>query len=233
MHFRISMKFVKYFKLNNCSQQLINQVFKNLNFLVLKILFINRFNNLINHIKPKFVSDHLCFTGVNGVNLHDLLPLPYTAEAAKHIVRKIKQVQDYLEQKILIENVSSYISYTDSTMAEWDFLAYIANESNCGILLDINNIYVSAYNHKFNPLDYLDSIPADKVLQIHLAGHSNCGDYIIDTHDSSVVSDVWSLYKQAITRFGLVSTMIERDDNIPEFHELVNELNYARKIAYE
>lgn len=195
--------------------------------------YLKQVKTLMDQVNPKLVSDHLCFTGAHSINLHDLLPLPYTEDTIKHVVKRIRQVQDYLERKILIENVSSYIAYKDSEMPEWDFITNIANESNCEILLDVNNIYVSGYNHNYNPQDYINAVPVDKVRQIHLAGHSNCGDYIIDTHDSYVTKDVWSLYKKAINKFGLVSTMIERDDDIPEFNLLVKELDYARKIAYE
>ncbi len=144
---------------------------------------------------------------------------------------RIKKIQDYLGQQILIENVSSYVSYTDSEITEWEFLSTIANQADCHILLDINNIYVSAFNHKFDPLTYLKGIPANRVYQIHLAGHSNYVSYLLDTHDAPVIADVWDLYRQSIQIIGLVSTMIERDDNIPLFAELLNELEYARQVA--
>jgi uncharacterized protein (UPF0276 family) len=180
-----------------------------------------------------WVSDHLCWTGVNGVNLHDLLPLPYTEETIRHVVERISRVQDALGQRFLIENVSSYLSYEVDEMSEWDFLAEVARRADCLLLLDVNNIYVSSINHGFDPLDYLAAIPTDRVRQMHLAGHANRGGYLIDTHDAPVPDAVWSLYREAARRFPGVATMIERDDNIPELATLVAELNIARRIASE
>jgi uncharacterized protein len=182
-------------------------------------------------IQPAWISDHLCWTGINGLNMHDLLPLPYTEEALKHVVDRVKQVQDFLGRQILLENVSSYIEYQASMLPEWDFLATVAEQADCFILLDINNIYVSAVNHQFDPLEYLNAISPHRVRQFHLAGHDNCQDYIIDTHDAPIIDAVWSLYAAALRRFGKVSTLIERDDNIPELPELLLELQQAKKIA--
>lgn len=193
--------------------------------------YLKQLKILINHIKPKWISDHLCWTGIDSLNMHDLLPLPYTEEAINHTVNRIKRVQDYLGQQILIENVSSYLTYTDSQISEWEFLSAIANLADCNILLDVNNVYVSAFNHKFDPLTYIKSLPPKRIHQIHLAGHSNHGTYILDTHDAPIISDVWTLYKESIQILGQVSTMIERDDNIPPLNELIDELNYARQIA--
>ncbi|HLX53164.1 MAG TPA: DUF692 domain-containing protein [Aquella sp.] len=193
--------------------------------------YLKNLKSLSQQIKPKWISDHLCFTGVSNLNMHDLLPLPYTQPTLKHVVERIKTVQDYLGQQILIENVSSYLTYKDSEMTEWEFLNTIANDADCNILLDINNIYVSSFNHNFNPLDYIQGISKDRVYQIHLAGHFNNGTHIIDTHDATIIPDVWDLYKKAINITGMVSTMIERDDNIPALDELVTELDYARQIA--
>ena len=195
--------------------------------------YLKSLKSLADQIKPKWISDHLCFTGINNLNMHDLLPLPYTQEAIKHIVERIKQVQDYLGQQILIENVSSYLSYKSSEINEWEFLNTIATEADCNILLDINNIYVSSFNHNFDPLEYIKGINPNKIYQMHLAGHTKYDNYIIDTHDSPIIPEVWSLYKNALEFTGLVSTMIERDDNIPPLAELITELDYARKIAYE
>lgn len=186
---------------------------------------------LIERIQPAWLSDHLCWTGVGGVNLHDLLPLPYTEEALRHVVERVRQVQDFLGRQILLENVSSYLTYQMSAMPEWEFLAAVASEADCLILLDINNIYVSAFNHGFDPRAYLDGIPADRVRQFHLAGHLNLGTHIVDTHDHPVIDAVWSLYEDAVRRFGVVPTMIERDDNIPELGELLAELEVARRHA--
>jgi len=194
-------------------------------------IYIEQVKALAHKIKPHWISDHLCWTGVQGKNIHDLLPLPYTEEAINHIVNRIQQVQDLLGQQILIENVSSYLTYHQSEMTEWFFLKEISERADCFILLDVNNIYVSAINHEFNPLDYIHAMPKDRVYQIHLAGHSNMGNYIIDTHDHDIVDPVWKLYEDTLRHCGSVSTMIERDDNIPPLENLINELNHARKLA--
>lgn len=193
--------------------------------------YLKQVKTLSKRINSLWLSDHLCWTGVNKTNMHDLLPLPYTEEAISHVVSRIQQVQDFLGQRILIENVSSYLTYQSSEMTEWDFLRKIAVEADCLILLDINNIFVSSFNHNFDPYEYLRGIPADRVQQFHLAGHSNCGDHIIDTHDHPVIDPVWRLYAAALNLFGPVSTMIERDDHIPPLAELMLELDYARQIA--
>ncbi|CEG58314.1 MNIO family bufferin maturase [Legionella fallonii] len=195
--------------------------------------YLKKVRQLAERIQPKWISDHLCWTGVNQRNIHDLLPLPYTAKTIDHIVERIKCVQDFYKQQILLENVSSYITYKESEMTEWEFLTEIAHRADCLILLDINNIYVSSYNHGFDPETYIHAIPVERVQQFHLAGHQNCDDYIIDTHDHPVINEVWELYAKAIKRFGDVSTMIERDDHIPPFEELWSELDYAKKIKLE
>lgn len=193
--------------------------------------YLAEVKGLIERVQPAWLSDHLCWTGVGGLNLHDLLPLPYTEEALRHVVDRVRQVQDFLGQQILLENVSSYLTYQASAMAEWEFLSAVATQADCLILLDINNIYVSAFNHGFDPLAYLDGVPAARVRQFHLAGHLNLGTHIVDTHDHPVINDVWSLYREAVRRFGAVPTMIERDDNIPPLAELLAELDIARGIA--
>ena len=182
-------------------------------------------------VEPEWISDHLCWTGVGGRNLHDLMPLPYTEEALRHVARRVRAVQDVVGRRILLENVSSYVAYRASTMTEWSFLAALAEEADCDLLLDVNNIYVSAFNHGFDPIEFLDGIPAARVRQMHLAGHDNCGDLIIDTHDAPVIGPVWNLYREALRRFGSVPTMIERDDKIPPLGILVRELDRARSIA--
>jgi uncharacterized protein len=182
-------------------------------------------------LEPEWVSDHLCWTGVAGRNMHDLLPLPYTEEALANVVERVRTVQDILGRRILLENVSSYVSYRDSQVTEWQFLREIAERADCLILLDVNNIYVSSVNHEFDPVDYLNAIPVERVQQIHLAGHENHGDYLIDTHDHPVPDPVWELYSAALRRFGSVSTMIERDANIPPLEELCSELDAARQLA--
>jgi hypothetical protein len=203
--------------------------------------YLRRLKDLINRIEPEWISDHLCWTGVRGINMHDLLPLPFTEGAVKHVADRISRVQDFLGRRILMENVSSYITYQPSgqtphrqpAMTEWEFLTAIVEAADCHILLDINNIYVSSYNHGFDAEDFLKGVPANRIMQFHLAGHTNTGDYIIDTHDHPIVDPVWDLYTKAVSRFGEVSTMIERDDNIPPFAELVAELDRTRSLGEE
>jgi uncharacterized protein len=193
--------------------------------------YLEDLKSLANKIEPKWISDHLCWTGIHGKNMHDLLPLPYTEEVIRHVVDRIIQVQDFLGRRILIENVSSYVTYQQSTMTEWEFISEIAEKADCLILLDVNNIYVSAINHEFDPFDYLNGISGNRVNQIHIAGHLNKGDYIIDTHDHAITDPVWNLYAETIRRFGEISTMIERDDHIPPLFELMSELSQAREIS--
>lgn len=195
--------------------------------------YLQQVKNLAERINPAWISDHLCWTGVDGVNTHDLLPLPYTSEALTHVVKKIKQVQDFLGRQILLENVSSYVTFKDSKFTEWEFLSRVAEQADCLLLLDINNIYVSAFNHNFDPHEYIDNVPTQRVCQFHMAGHSNYKTHIIDTHDHEIIEKVWDLYAYAVERFGKVSTMIERDDHIPPLEELILELNKARAIAKE
>ncbi len=193
--------------------------------------YLRQVKALAARVQPEWVSDHLCWTGVAGRNTHDLLPLPYTREAVDHVVARVRTVQDLLERRILLENVSSYVSFRDAPLTEWQFLAEIAERADCLILLDVNNIYVSAVNHGFDPLEYLNAIPPARVQQIHLAGHEDHGDYLVDTHDHPVRSAVWELYAAAVRRLGPVSTMIERDDHIPPLAELCAELEEARSVA--
>lgn len=195
--------------------------------------YLKNLKQLADEIAPEWISDHLCWTSVNHINSHDLLPLPYNKETLDHVVARIRIVQDYLERPFLIENVSSYLSYRNSEVEEWEFLGNVVERADCGILLDINNIYVSARNHGFKPEDYIDAINPDRIWQFHLAGHSDYGEYVIDTHDHDVPDPVWELYRRALKRFGPVSTMIERDDNIPPFPDLYAEMNVARGIAME
>ncbi|HEX6102716.1 MAG TPA: DUF692 domain-containing protein [Alphaproteobacteria bacterium] len=193
--------------------------------------YLRRLKALADRVEPAWISDHLCWTGVGGVNLHDLLPLPYTEEALDHVVGRVLRVQERLGRRILLENVSSYVTFAQSAVPEWEFLAEVARRADCLLLLDVNNVYVSAFNHEFDPLAYLDAIPGERVRQIHLAGHENNGTHIIDTHDHPVIDPVWSLYAEAIRRFGPVTTMIERDDRIPPLTELESELDRARAVA--
>jgi uncharacterized protein (UPF0276 family) len=193
--------------------------------------YLRQLKALAERVQPLWISDHLCWTGIASKNLHDLLPLPYTEEAVQHVAARVDAVQTFLGRRILLENVSTYVGYRHSELSEWEFLSEIARRADCLILLDVNNIYVSAYNHGFDPDAYLAAVPADRVQQIHLAGHSNCGDYIIDTHDAPVIDPVWDLYERTIRRFGPIATMIERDDRIPPLEELLAELDQARAVA--
>jgi uncharacterized protein (UPF0276 family) len=197
----------------------------------LDLAYLAQVKALATRVQPVWISDHLCWTGVNGKNLHDLLPLPYTEEALAHVVARVRAVQEILGQRILLENVSSYLAFQESRMKEWEFLSAVATQADCLLLLDVNNVYVSSVNHEFDPIAYLDAIPAERVQQIHLAGHENHGDYLIDTHDAPVPDAVWSLYTEALKRFGTVPTMIERDANIPPLAELEAELRIARRLA--
>jgi hypothetical protein len=194
-------------------------------------VYLKALKKLADRIQPAWISDHLCWTGIHGQNLHDLLPLPYTEYTANHVAERVKIVQDYLGRQILLENVSSYASYVDSDMTEWEFISHISEQADCLLLLDVNNIYVSSYNHNFDAKDFINGVPAKRVQQIHLAGHQNNGDYIIDTHDAPVIDAVWDLYKYSIGRLGAISTMIERDDNMPELDVLVQELQIARDLS--
>ena len=193
--------------------------------------YLKALKQLAQRVQPAWVSDHLCWTGIAGNNLHDLFPIPYTEEAIEHVASRVREVQDFLGRQILIENVSSYVTFRGSEMSEWDFLSEIARRADCHVLLDVNNIYVSAFNHGFDPNEFLNGVPVERVRQIHLAGHSHCGTHIIDTHDADIVDPVWDLYATAVRRFGNIATMIERDDHIPPLADLVTELGRARGIA--
>ena len=193
--------------------------------------YLARLRALAARVEPAWVSDHLCWAGVGGHYAHDLLPLPYTEEALDNVARRVHQVQERLGRPIALENVSSYVTFHASAMPEWEFLAEVSRRSGCGILLDVNNIYVSARNHGFDPRAYLAGIPADRVWQFHLAGHSDKGSFLLDTHDHPVTDAVWDLYGDAVRRFGAVSTLIEWDDNIPTFDRLEEESERARALA--
>ncbi|MCG8489219.1 MAG: DUF692 domain-containing protein [Chromatiales bacterium] len=193
--------------------------------------YLDKLKALIKRVEPAWFSDHLCWTGVDKLNMHDLLPLPYTEEALDHVVERIARVQDYLGRQMLIENVSSYINYSESQLTEWDFLREVAERADCLVLLDINNIYVSAYNHDFDAVEYLRAMPSERIYQIHLAGHTQEKNLIVDTHDHPIADPVYELYAEAVRRFGRISTMIERDDNIPPLMDLLNELDRVRSIG--
>lgn len=203
----------------------------------LDVAYLQEVRALAERFEAAWISDHLCWTGVNGLNMHDLMPLPYTQETLKHVVARVGQAQDVLGQRLLLENVSSYVSYSHSEMTEWEFLTEVAQRADCLLLLDVNNVYVSSVNHGFDPHDYLRGVPRERVQQFHLAGHSrqepvaDGEEFLIDTHDAPIAEPVWHLYAAATRIFGDVSTMIERDDKIPELPELLEELARARTIA--
>ena len=196
----------------------------------LNLDYLRELKRLAARVEPAWISDHLCWTGVGGRNAHDLLPLPYTAEAIAHVAERVARVQDFLGRPILLENVSSYVAYTASEMPEWEFLSEVVRRADGYVLLDVNNVYVSAFNHGFDAREYLAGIPADRVVQFHLAGHTDRGTHLLDTHDHDVPDPVWDLYADAVRRFGPLSTLIERDDRIPEFAELAAEAARARAI---
>ena len=193
--------------------------------------YLEQVKALAARFEPEWISDHLCWTGFGGHNFHDLMPLPYDREAIDHVVERIARVQDFLGRRLVLENVSSYFEFRHSQIPEWEFVAAVANEADCDLLLDVNNVYVSSVNHGFDPLAYLRAIPRERVRQIHLAGHRDHGAYIIDSHDQPVGDAVWDLYGRAVDLFGPVPTMIERDDNMPPFEQLLAELDNARRVA--
>lgn len=195
--------------------------------------YLRRLKSLAQRISPCWISDHLCWTGVDGQNLHDLLPLPYTEEAVEWIADRVMQVQEFLGRRILLENVSSYVEFADSEMAEWEFVGEIAKRADCGLLLDVNNVYVSSKNHAFDPFEYLKTIPWERVGQIHLAGHTNKGTHLIDTHDEPVCDDVWDLYRWVVQNCEPVSAMVEWDDQIPEWTVLEDEVRKAKRVWQE
>jgi len=186
---------------------------------------------LAHRCEPAWISDHLCWTGVAGRNAHDLLPLPYTEEAIVHVAERVLRVQDRLGRRILLENASTYLEFAHSSVPEWEFLAAIAERADCGILLDVNNIFVSAFNHGFSAQAYIAAIPIERVKQFHLAGHTDRGAFLHDTHDHPVCDEVWALYGMAVERFGAVSTLIEWDDDIPPFARLQQEAERARSVV--
>lgn len=193
--------------------------------------YLEKLKTLAEWVNPPWISDHLCWTGVHEKNSHDLLPVPYTDISLSLIVDRIKQVQDYLGRPILLENPSTYLEFRESIIPEWEFIAMMAERADCGLLLDVNNVYVSCYNHRLDAKTYIDAIPADRVVQIHLAGHENQGTHIVDTHDGYVVDPVWELYSYAVSRIGPVSTMIEWDAKIPAFSVMLEELEKAKTYA--
>jgi uncharacterized protein (UPF0276 family) len=188
---------------------------------------------LAEHVRPRWVSDHLCWTGVCGLNTHDLLPLPLNEQSLAHVVRRVRAVQDFLGRRLVLENPSTYVTFAASTMSEWEFLRRLAEEADCGLLLDVNNVYVSSVNHDFDPVEYLEAVPHERVVQFHLAGHTNCRTHLIDTHDGEVIDPVWELYRRAHRLTGGASTLLEWDARIPAFEVVHAEALKAKRYMAE
>ncbi|HEX2746988.1 MAG TPA: DUF692 domain-containing protein [Verrucomicrobiales bacterium] len=195
--------------------------------------YLGKMKALARDVKPGWISDHVCWTGVAGVNTHDLLPLPLTEASLRHVIERVRQVQDFLERPFVLENPSSYVGFKDSTMPEWEFISRLAEEADCGLLLDVNNVYVSSVNHDFDPYEFIRALPAERIVQMHLAGHTNLGTHIIDTHDGHVIDPVWELYRLAHLRTGGVSTLLEWDAKIPPFEVVHAEVLKAKQYMSE
>lgn len=191
--------------------------------------YLRKLKELADRTRAHWVSDHLCWTGVMGRNSHDLLPMPYTEEALRHTIARVREVSDRLERPLVLENPSSYVEFAASTLTEWEFLSRLAEGADCGLLLDVNNVYVSAFNHGFDPREYIAAIPADRVVQYHVAGHTNKGTHILDTHSDHALPEVWELYRQAWARTGPVASLYEWDEDIPAFEVLHQEALRARE----
>jgi uncharacterized protein (UPF0276 family) len=191
--------------------------------------YLTRLKRFIGEINAVWVSDHVCWTGIAGLNTHELIPIPFTEEALEHVVARIRIVQEILERQIVLENPSSYVTYVASTMTEWEFLARMAQDADCGLLLDVANVRVSAVNHEFDPVEYLNALPHERIVQMHLAGHTENATHIVDTHDRAVSDRVWELYGVASELTGGVSTLIEWDERLPSFPELHAETLKAKR----
>ncbi|HEY1534272.1 MAG TPA: DUF692 domain-containing protein [Polyangiaceae bacterium] len=192
--------------------------------------YLKRLKRLLAEVKAPWLSDHFCWSGAGGAHLHDLLPIPYTKQAVDRVVERARQVQDFLEVRFALENTSSYLTFESSTLSEWEFIGEIAERADIGLLFDVNNVYVSAYNHGFDPYEFVQNVPHERIVQIHLAGHTNFGTHIIDTHRGAVIDPVWELYRRTIELTGPVSTLIEWDEEIPAFDLLLAEADKARAI---
>jgi hypothetical protein len=199
----------------------------------LDLEYLRKLKTLAARTRAHWVSDHLCWTGVSGRNVHDLLPMPYNEESLRHTAGRVRQVSEYLERPLVVENPSSYVEFATSTMTEWEFLSRLAEEADCGLLLDVNNVYVSSFNHGFDPRVYIDSVPADRVVQYHVAGHTNKGTHILDTHSDHAVAEVWELFRRSCRRTGPVATLYEWDEDIPDFDVLHAEALKARAFREE
>jgi len=191
--------------------------------------YLRQLRSLAERSRARWVSDHLCWTGVMGRNVHDLLPMPYTEEALRHTAERVRVVSDFLERPLVLENPSSYVEFAASSMPEWEFLARLAEDADCGLLLDVNNVYVSSFNHRFDPRTYIDAIPADRVVQYHLAGHTHKGTHIIDTHSDHAIPEVWDLYARAWQQTGAAATLYEWDEDVPPFDVVHAEALKARE----
>jgi uncharacterized protein (UPF0276 family) len=193
--------------------------------------YLRALRGLADRFAPAWVSDHLCWTGADAHNLHDLLPLPWTEELLQHLVPRIARVQDVLGRRLVLENVSSYLSFSHATMSEWEFLAELAARADCELLLDVNNVHVSACNHGFDATAFIDAMPPERVVQLHLAGHSDRGTHLLDTHDARVADPVWQLYRHTLERLGPVSTLVEWDGDVPPLEVVEDEALRAQAIA--
>ncbi len=191
--------------------------------------YLAKLKRLAREVNARWISDHLCWTGVLGLNTHDLLPLPLTDETLGHVADRVRTVQDFLERPLVLENPSSYVTFAGSTMTEWEFLSQLADETDCGLLLDVNNVYVSSVNHDFDPVEYIRNVPHRRIVQVHLAGHTNCRTHLLDTHDGEVINPVWELYRLAHQLTAGVSTLLEWDAKIPPFPVLHAEVLKARQ----
>jgi hypothetical protein len=190
--------------------------------------YLGKLAELAGRVKPVWISDHLCWTGIAGTNSHDLLPMPLTEASLAHVTARVREVQDRLRRPLILENPSSYLQFAGAQMPEWEYLARLAEDSGCGLLLDVNNVHVSAFNHGFDAAAYIEALPAERIVQVHLAGPRDCGTHLLDTHDSPVLEPVWALYALAMERTGGVSTLLEWDSNIPAYDELLAELGKAK-----
>jgi uncharacterized protein (UPF0276 family) len=195
--------------------------------------YLRKLRQLVRHVRPAWLSDHFCWCGAGGAHLHDLLPMPFNEETVRVVSERARMVQDFLEVRFALENTSSYLAFTASTMTEWEFVSEVTERANVGLMFDVNNVYVSAYNHGFDPYEFVRGVPHERIVQIHLAGHTNVGKYIIDTHRGHVIDPVWDLYRTTIELAGPVSTLIEWDDEIPELEELLAEAGRARVVRDE
>ena len=198
----------------------------------INMTYLQKLQELADFVQPEWISDHLCWTGVAHTNTHDLLPLPLTEESLNHVADRVLQVQDILKRPLILENPSTYLEFKHSTIPEWEFLSELTKRTDCGLLLDVNNVFVSATNHGFDAETYVRSVPADRIVQVHLAGPTDCGFYLVDTHDNPVPAQVWELYKIVHELTGGVSTLLEWDANIPDFPDLVRELELAKSVIH-